>query len=152
MTKRSWGKNLSRQNETPKQGGQKAPRTRKSSGAVANFRVSGYFSHRWPVLGPEVARSQAPWGAALSLFLQTCNVDITSMPATLGQSAQLRLAAALLPSCRPKQSGVCRGQQEPRAAEVDREPADVDSTSYLLFHQRGLSAWVCPRRTDSSPS
>ena len=77
---------------------------------------------RWVVLVPEVACSlEAP----LSLFLQTCKVDITCMSAP-GQSAQLRhtyrygLAAI---------AGSQGSAVDSRGAEVDREPA---SNSHLL--------------------
>lgn len=67
---------ICRQNETSKPGGQKAPRTRKSSGAVAKFGVSGYFSHE--KAGTWATSRVLPGVLALSLFLQTCKVDITS--------------------------------------------------------------------------
>lgn len=118
-------------------GGQKASRTRKSSGAVANFGVSGYFSHEKG--GTWTTSRMLPRKPALSLFLQTCKVDITWLPAP-GQGAKLRHAnqyghAAIAGS---QGSAVDR-----RGAEVDREPADVDSTSHLLSIIVASNAWVC---------
>lgn len=99
-------------------GGQKASRTRKSSGAVANFGVSGYFSHEKG--GTWTTSRMLPSKPALSLFLQTCKVDITwpERKAPTHLHANQYGHAAIAGS---QGSAVDRG-----AAEVDREPADVD--------------------------
>lgn len=119
-------------------GGQKASRTRKSSGAVANFGVSGYFSHE----------KGGTW-ATSRMLPRKLPSPYCCRPARLTSPGCPHLARAhtapthqpIRPRCYSWQSGVCRGQQRcgsrPRAGRrrLDLAPP---------FHHRGLDCLGMP--------
>lgn len=125
-------------------GGQKASRTRKSSGAVANFGVSGYFSHE----------KGGTWTTS-RMLPRKLSSPYSCRPARLTSPGCPHLARAHSSDTRNQYGHAviagCQGSaMDSRGAEVDREPADVDSTSHLLSIIVASNTWACLRRRISS--
>lgn len=119
-------------------GGQKAPRTRKSSGAVANFGVSGYFSHEkggtWTTSRLLPRKLPSPYCCRPArLTSPGCrNWPERTAPTHTNQYGH---------ACYSRQSGACRPQQRcgsrPRAGRRRFNLAPP-------FHHRGLECLGMP--------